>query len=352
MRAVNARTPSGWWYRRRMGGDLDERRTGRFRATEVLTADEIRELCRPSDLRGLLAVATSWAIVVATLALVAWRPSPLTWIFALVILGGRHLALAVLMHEAAHRTLCRRRWLNDLVGQWLCAYPAWQDIHRYREQHLAHHAHTGSDRDPDLELVRPFPCGRRALARKFARDLLGISALRRVIGLLLMDLGYLEYNTSGGAAWIPGARDRRLGEVLRVGVARLHGVVLVNAALIGVTWSLGHVELYALWVASWATTYSLFLRIRAIAEHACTPDPGDPLGNTRTVIASPLARLLMAPHRVSYHLEHHLLMTVPFFRLPRLHALLAGRGALTRAPIATSYVEVLRLASGGAASAG
>jgi fatty acid desaturase len=71
----------------------------------------------------------------------------------------------------------------------------------------------------------------------------------------------------------------------------------------------------------------------------------DPFRNTRTTLAGPLARLLLAPHRVSYHLEHHLLMTVPAFRLPVLHRLLAERGALPEGATAGGYVEVLRLAS-------
>ena len=51
-------------------------------------------------------------------------------------------------------------------------------------------------------------------------------------------------------------------------------------------------------------------------------DRDDPLRNTRTTHASWLERLFIAPNRVNYHLEHHLLMTVPYFRLPRLHRLL------------------------------
>ena len=46
-------------------------------------------------------MATTWALIAATFALVAWRPNVLTVAVALVLLGGRHLALAVLMHEAS-----------------------------------------------------------------------------------------------------------------------------------------------------------------------------------------------------------------------------------------------------------
>lgn len=319
----------------------------RFRPTDVLGKDELRALLRRSDLRGLLAVATSWALVALAFALVVRWPNAFTVAAALLILGGRHLGFAILMHEAAHRTLCRRRWLNDLVGQWLCAYPGWQDLRRYREHHLRHHAHTGSERDPDLDLVRPFPVSRASLARKLLRDLSGLTALRRVLGLVLMDLGYIDYTVSGTVRRIPGASERPLGEILRLGVRNLRGVVLSNAALYGISAAVGHGELFLLWVAAWATTFSAFLRIRSIAEHACTPDPDDPLRNTRTVLASPLARLLVAPHRVNFHLEHHLLMTVPFFRLPELHRRLVARGALDGSPVARGYVEVLDLASRG-----
>jgi fatty acid desaturase len=90
------------------------------------------------------------------------------------------------------------------------------------------------------------------------------------------------------------------------------------------------------------------VRVRSIAEHACREASEDPLRNTRTTLAGPLGRLLLAPHRVSYHLEHHLLMTVPYFRLPEMHRMLVARGALPEGAVARGYGEVLREASRGA----
>jgi fatty acid desaturase len=73
-------------------------------------------------------------------------------------------------------------------------------------------------------------------------------------------------------------------------------------------------------------------------------DPSDPLQNTRTTLASPLERLFVAPNRVNYHLEHHLLMTVPHYKLPEMHRLLCERGALDGANVVRGYREVLRRA--------
>ena len=92
------------------------------------------------------------------------------------------------------------------------------------------------------------------------------------------------------------------------------------------------------------TTYSLALRIRAIAEHSMTRDPSDPFQNARTTLASWWERLLFAPNYVNYHLEHHLLMTVPHYRLPDFHRMLRDRGLLADANLARGYARVLKVA--------
>ncbi len=78
--------------------------------------------------------------------MVARWPNPLTVVAALFVIGARQLGFAVLMHEAAHRSLFADRRVNDFVGQWLCAYPVWSDLFAYRPYHLQHHAHTGDRR--------------------------------------------------------------------------------------------------------------------------------------------------------------------------------------------------------------
>lgn len=82
---------------------------------------------------------------------------------------------------------------------------------------------------------------------------------------------------------------------------------------------------YAAWAVAWFTTYGLFLRLRSLAEHACMERTDDITKNTRTTIAGLVARMTVAPLHVNYHLEHHLLPTVPWYRLPAMSRLLAGR---------------------------
>jgi fatty acid desaturase len=127
--------------------------------------------------------------------------------------------------------------------------------------------------------------------------------------------------------------------------AAARGVAVTNLVLFGVLAAAGHPELYLLWVVAWFTTHTLVTRLRSIAEHALTPDRSDPLRNTRTVLPAWWERLLLAPNRVNYHLEHHLLMTVPHYHLPRLHRLLRERGALDHACVERGYWSVLRRAA-------
>jgi fatty acid desaturase len=313
-------------------------------ATTYLSRDEIREIVTPSDLEGALSVATSWLLIAAAFVLIAWFPTnPLAWIVSIVVLGGRQLALAILMHECAHQSLFATRALNETAGTWLCAAPVWQRLHDYRRHHLAHHGHTSLEGDPDLGLVMPFPSSRASLARKLLRDLSGLAFVRRTLGLVLMDAGVLTYSASTGQERVV---PRPSPNVMAANLARNFGpVLLTNLALAGLLVAIGHGYLYAAWILANATTFSLFVRIRSIAEHAVTETSDDPFLNTRTTAANVLARLTVAPHHVNYHLEHHLLPTTPHYRLRRLHALLRERGAYESAKFAPGYADVLRQAT-------
>jgi fatty acid desaturase len=300
-----------------------------------LSRDDIRALTRPSNLAGAYAVVSTWIVIAATLLALARWPHPIMFVLAVVVLGGRQLALAVLMHEAAHGTLFRTRWLNERFADLTCAAPVWSDTARYRRHHLAHHAHTGTDRDPDLSLALVEPMSRGSLARKIARDLLGLTGIKRVIGLVLIDLELLAFDVSGRARRLP---RRGFAFHAAAGARHLWRPVLTNvllAALAGWT--------YLAWVVAYLTTFSLVVRVRSLAEHAGMARGDDPLRNTRSTHANVLARAVFAPLHVNYHLEHHVLPTVPWFRLPALHRKLAT--VIPDSSRASGYADVLRRVS-------
>jgi fatty acid desaturase len=313
-----------------------------MRAADALTRDEIRAFTERSNLVGAVAIAWSWLVIAGCFAALVLVPHPLVFVAAVIILGGRQLALAVAMHEAAHGTLFRTRWLNEVLADWLCARPVWSDTARYRAHHLGHHAHTGTDRDPDLGLALAEPMSRRSLRRKLLRDITGASGLRRVLGLLAIDAELLAFDVGG----TPRRAKRQSATYhLRALARNLWRPVLANLVIAGALYATGHAWVYLAWVVAYLTMFSLVIRVRSLAEHAVTERTDDQLLNTRTTHANLIARMTFAPLHVNYHLEHHLLPTVPWWRLPALHRTLAARGVLPERSLARGYVHVLQLVS-------
>ncbi len=317
------------------------------RPRDVLSAEQISALTARSDLRGLWAVISTWIVIAATFAVMAIWPNPLTIFFGVWMLAGRQLALAILQHEAAHGTLFRSRALNDVLGDWACARPIWLDMHKYRAHHLRHHAHTGLDGDPDLSLSAPFPVTRRSLARKLLRDITGYTGLKVMLGHVLMAAGIIRWTVANDIERLPPDGCSGLKRVMLT-LRNLGPTLLFHAALFALLWSLGQGWLFALWMLAYLAPFALLLRLRSLAEHACTEAVGDAFRNTRTTQAGWLARMTVAPMRVNYHIEHHFMASVPYYRLPQLHRMLRAQGLHESVP---GYLDVLRTVSAKAATA-
>jgi fatty acid desaturase len=304
---------------------------------ERFTTEEIRELRAIRGHRAWLTLFVNYGLIAASMALVAYVPNVLTVVLALFVIGTRQLGFAVVMHESAHHTLFDNRKLNDFVGNWLTGYPVYLSAEMYRAHHLDHHAKTWTEADPDLSLATGFPVSKASMTRKVMRDLLGITGLKQLLGTT-----YLVIKVVRGEQVDTGTLPLRLER--RPAIRMVVGTLVTNLFLFGILWALGHPLLYLLWLGAWLTTSKLVTRIRSIAEHAMVPDPADPMRQTRTVRAGWLERLFVAPNRVQYHLEHHLLMTVPHYNLPKFHEMLGERGLLEGACIADNYASVLRRA--------
>lgn len=311
------------------------------RINELFSREEIAQLTARSDWRGAWAIASTWLIIVSALAVLARWPNPVTFIAALVLIAGRQLALAIFEHEAAHGTLFKSRWMNNVFGEWLCARPIWQNIQKYREHHLVHHTKTGTDADPDISLHAGYPTNRRSMRRKILRDISGYTGLKVMLGLVLMDAGVFKWTVSNNIEKLP-QEGRRWWSYPITFLRNASGMIITNAVLFGICAASGYAWLYGVWALAYITPFPLFVRIRSIAEHGMLERVPDMFLNTRTTRAGWIARLTAAPANVNYHIEHHAMASVPYYRLPQMHRLLRERNAVPEAP---GYLEVLRIAS-------
>src|SRR5690348_1096986 len=105
----------------------------------MLENAELRGLSQISDARMAAAIAGDALWIAATFAAAIVWPHPLVFLLAFILMGRHQLALAILMHDGAHRRLFRSTKLNDWLGQFLLAAPLLFAMDSYKKLHLKHH---------------------------------------------------------------------------------------------------------------------------------------------------------------------------------------------------------------------
>lgn len=247
------------------------------------------------------------------------------YLVAVIVIGSRQHALSILMHEGAHYRLLKNRVANDFVAELLTAWPMNISMRNYREHHFPHHRAPNTPDDPDWELRSEdesweFPKTKRGLAFMFLLDFLG--------------LRFVDQYRSFGRYAFPHKRKRDWIDLVRQGF----NVTLV----VGLTYTGLWIPYLLLWIVPTLTWLKVALRMRTIAEHYAL-DYGHMYRQTRTTYANWIERVLISPHNIGYHLDHHLYPSVPFYNLPALHQeLLETDEFRSEAHISRGYIQVLR----------
>ena len=148
-----------------------------LKPNEVLSDTEVDLLREKSDFKGIALLFHAWFIIGLSVLVYSLFPNIFTFLAAVLVIAGRQLGLAILMHEGAHGLITNNTKLNNSLSQWICAFPVWSDTYGYRHYHLAHHRNTQLEDDPDLSLSKPFPVEKISMLRKVLRDILGISGI-------------------------------------------------------------------------------------------------------------------------------------------------------------------------------
>lgn len=296
-----------------------------IKPSDILTTEEQHRLRQRSDVMGAWMLFSAWAVIFGAGALFVAVPNVLTFLIAIILIGSRQLGISILMHEASHGLLFRRRSLNEYVGHLLAAAPLFISMMEYRKRHMAHHRFTRTEKDPENYLYTPFPVSNGSMSRKVLRDLTGIAFVRTQVGIFR-------------SVW-----GEKAGRWARL-KAFYKWTVLFYALFISAFAAMGRMDLFLLlWMLPMATTQQLFLRIRNIAEHAAIPDIDHPLKNSRTTLVSFWERMTFAPFWVNYHIEHHMVPFVPCWRLPEVHRIMVSKGFGKEMEIAHGYREIIRL---------
>ena len=278
---------------------------------------------RINNLRNVNAVVLAW-IETAALIYCGVHFGPWAAAGAFILMGPMHARFAILMHEAAHKLLFTNKKVNDFVGKWIVAYPAFVPISIYRRSHFAHHREEFGPEEPDMAFYRGYPCEPRDLRRRLLRDAVGIS-------------GYKNFKALVVSATKPVSR-RVAGPILVVQVSFFALCWLGT----GAWWSY-----LAFWWLPWMTQWRVLNRLRAIAEHGGMQKSDDRRLTTHNVTQHLLARIWFVPYNTGWHLAHHVDMGVPWHNLPAYHEELIRAGYVTKGITFSSYFELWRSATAG-----
>ena len=201
------------------------------------------------------------------------------------------------MHEAAHRLLFSNKRANDIVGRWLLGFPGFTSTDAYRRVHMAHHRDEFGPDEPDIALYAGYPIGRASFRRKLIRDATGRTGIKLMRGLL-----------ANRRSSNPNSRRT------------FWKIVTVQVVLFGAAIASGHWWVYPLlWLLPYLTVWRVINRLRSIAEHGGMQRSSDRRETTHSVRQHPLARFMMVPYNIGWHLAHHVDSGVPLRNLPRLH---------------------------------
>ncbi|HMZ34231.1 MAG TPA: fatty acid desaturase family protein [Chitinophagales bacterium] len=318
---------------------------------QYLTKEEIKQLHIKSDWKGLYEVASVWFWIIFAFALVGITTQltsnklilAINIVIALFIIGGKQLGCAIIMHDASHYSLFKSKKLNDIIGNFFGAYPIFNNVEQYRPYHFQHHIATGTDDDPDINLVKGYPAKIAGMMRKLFRDLIGLTGIKSELGLTAMHLGFIKYNLGNVIEKIPN-ENRPWKVIFRNAYFNLRGPIFVNLMMFLILYAIGLPYLYLLWIGANLTTYNFCIRIRSIAEHSVVEDTNDPYKNTRTTYANFIERLLFAPLHVNYHLEHHFLQNMPSYNSPAMHKMLKERGFYEHGLLKQGYLQIIKMA--------
>ena len=271
-----------------------------------LPPELVRELSRIDTARALFAILEEWLAILAAVLLC----EHFTWLYplAIVFIGARQHALVVLGHDAVHHRLLARRSLNDWVANILLWWPLFATNEVFRRYHGAHHRHIGTDQDGNIELWRlrgadgrptrewTYPKTAWQLAAKLLWRGCGLTGL----GLLLVGL----------------LRPFRL-------VGPIYGLVrlLALASVVAAFAAAQRLDLLLYyWILPFCTWFVASNYIRLICEHSMVRSDHPVYALTRTTVPTWLDLVFIVPRNISYHYEHHCYPSVPFYRLPELHA--------------------------------
>ncbi len=272
-----------------------------------IKVDVIRELSVLSTISSLAAVMAEWSIIVLAIIFHQFFSNPIIYFFVLLVIGSRMYALYSLMHDGMHGLLIKNKRLNDFYTRVFLAWPLFYSLSKSRSAHLAHHKYLKTEADPEMAHLAygefQFPMRQSVWIGILVKDILGINFLWYFFKKKINAVLNLKNASTGKKS--DSAKEELILKIV------YYGIILSAITYLGL---IPDFALY--WLLPYATIYQVLNRLRLATEHFNIDEENH--FQTRSVHAGFVEKLLLFPHNLNYHIEHHLFPSVPFYRLPDL----------------------------------
>jgi fatty acid desaturase len=286
----------------------------RYRRT-LLTPQRVKELSTLRPARAVLDTLWCWLVILISWAACAVWPVWYVCVPAMVVIGTRYYALFIIGHDGMHRRLFPKMTHNDLFCDLFLLGPIGAITRINNRNHIEHHSHLATERDPDRH---KHACFNKHSRPRLVAFLSGLASLYPAVKNVF-------FRDSGGPH-APGHEDKAPNSVdlLKPRYTLRDVAILVGwqAALIG------GLTIFVGWWAFpvlWLVPVYLFMYLgdlsRSFLEHS-HPESDEKADEHRmiTYTSHPLERMFFAPMNMNYHIAHHLWPSIPYYNLPRAEA--------------------------------
>ncbi|MEO1433182.1 MAG: guanitoxin biosynthesis L-arginine gamma (S) hydroxylase [Cyanobacteria bacterium J06633_8] len=267
---------------------------------------EIKQLSKLDNWHCIQALLEDYFFIIVSIFMtyyVSWYFYPL----AILIIGARQRALATLLHEAAHKTLAKNKYLNFVVGTLFSGYLILQTFTGYKKSHVDyHHKYFGHPfLDPDYYFH---------ISEGLYNPRNSSSFIKKYIMMPLL------------LAKVPNYLYSLIKDRLSIKKTKRIETVLMLAYLVAIaafSWIVNCEHLIILfWLIPYLTTFQIIGWFIELSEHY--PLVGDneiDIYMTRNRKSHWLEAFFLSIHNENYHLDHHLNPVTPFWNLPKAHTI-------------------------------
>ena len=296
-------------------------------APTLIDRYQLKSLSQVDGVKSTLHICIEWFSIFGS-AFLSEKVGNLFFSFICVIfIAARYHALSVLGHDANHNLLYRRPLFNKIAAKFFLLWPLSAALEEFRQEHLRHHRHLGTQQDPDLTRLAQYP--------EFQFPMPFIQ-MAKILLLDFTGLHFLRY-------FFRSRQFRVLKTSKDVGSRRSKtlAIFVFYFLIFLVAYALGQLRVVFLyWLVPYMTWYQVIFRIRTIAEHSVVKEQSR--FATNTVLTSPVSEIFLGLKNANYHAEHHLFASVPWFNLRRLHhELCKSSDYLSSSSIYNGYSELL-----------